>query len=438
VQFSPGDTVITNHPGFGGSHLPDITAVTPVFSGDELLGFVANRAHHAEIGGSRPGSMPPEAGCLAEEGVVIPPTFLIRRGKARWEDVRRILSNSPYPSRAANENLADLEAAVAANRFGERALKKLADEHGADTVSHQMSGLYHRAATVAGEVLGRLPDGCHEAEERLDDGSVIKVRVRIDGRRAEVDFTGTSDVHPGNLNATPAVVRATVIYVLRLMVDEPIPLNEGLMEAVDLTIPPGMLNPSFLNDPYQAPAVVGGNVETSQRLVDTLMKAFGIAACSQGTMNNLIFGDDSFGYYETVAGGAGAGPRRAGADAVHTHMTNTRSTDPELLEHRYPVCLERFAVRQGSGGAGMNRGGNGVVREMRFLRPLSLSLLSQHRREGPYGMAGGLPGAMGCQRIVRPDGRVIELGGVDGYEVEAGDRLILETPGGGGWGEVDE
>jgi 5-oxoprolinase (ATP-hydrolysing) len=434
VQFSKGDTVITNHPAFGGSHLPDITAVTPVFLADRLLGFVANRAHHAEVGGSRPGSVPPDAGCLAEEGVVIPPTFLVRGGEPQWQRVRKILSDAPYPSRAVAENIADLEAAVAANRLGERALTGLAADYGVDAVVRHMDGLNRRAAALVADALERFPDGTYEAEEFLDDGSPIKVRVRVDGRRAVVDFAGSSDGHDSNLNATPAVVRAAVLYVLRLLVDEPLPLNEGLMDAVDLQIPAGMLNPFFPDDPLRAPAVVGGNVETSQRLVDTLLKAFGLAACSQGTMNNLVFGDDTFGYYETVAGGAGAGPGFAGADAVHTHMTNTRATDPELLEHRFPVRLERFAVRRGSGGAGMHRGGDGVVRELQFLRPLSLSLLSQHRSEGPYGMAGGRPGKRGHQRIIRANGEVVEVAGVDGCDVETGDRLILETPGGGGWG----
>ncbi len=439
IRLSKGDTLITNHPAFGGSHLPDITAVTPVFLDDRLLGFVANRAHHAEIGGSQPGSVPPDASCLAEEGVVIPPTLLVRGGEPQWQRVRDILLDAPYPSRAVAENIADLEAAVAANRLGERALVGLAAEHGVDAVVQHMEGLSRRAAALVGDALERSPDGNYDAEELLDDGSRIKVQVRVMGRRAVVDFTGSSAVHPSNLNATPAVVRAAVLYVVRLLVDEPLPLNEGLMDAVDLRIPQGMLNPTFSDDPLLAPAVVGGNVETSQRLVDTLLKAFGLVACSQGTMNNLIFGDDSFGYYETVAGGAGAGPGFAGADAVHTHMTNTRATDPELLEHRFPVRLERFAIRRGSGGAGLHRGGDGAVREMQFLRPLSLSLLSQHRIEGPYGMAGGSRGKPGRQQIIRATGEVVELAGVDGVDVTTGDRLILETPGGGGWGKpVDE
>jgi 5-oxoprolinase (ATP-hydrolysing) len=434
LSFEVGDTVVTNHPAYGGSHLPDITAVTPVFLDGRRLGFVANRAHHAEVGGSRPGSMPPDARCLAEEGVVIPPMKLVRKGEPCWQAMERLLRQAVYPSRAPAENLADLEAAVAANRLGVLALEELARRHGADTVAAHMRDLTERAATVIGNAFERLDDGHHTAVERLDDGTRLQVAVSVTGRRARVDFSGTAGVHPGNLNATPAVVHGVVLYVLRLLVDETLPLNEGLLEAVELVIPEGLLNPRFPDDPRRAPAVVGGNVETSQRLVDLLLGALRLAACSQGTMNNLVFGDGGFGYYETVAGGAGAGPDFDGCDAVHTHMTNTRATDPELLEHRYPVRLERFAIRRGSGGAGRRRGGDGVIRELRFLRPVSLSLLGQHRTAGPYGMAGGEPGRPGRQRLERGSGETVELAGIDSCEAEAGDRLILETPGGGGWG----
>jgi 5-oxoprolinase (ATP-hydrolysing) len=276
--------------------------------------------------------------------------------------------------------------------------------------------------------------GRYEAEERLDDGIPLRVRLDIEAGAARVDFAGTGGVHPGNLNATPAIVRSVVLYVLRLLVNEPLPLNEGLMRAVTLSIPEGLLNPPFPPDPARAPAIVGGNVETSQRLVDTLTKALGLAACSQGTMNSVTFGTASFGYYETVGGGCGAGPGFAGASGVHSHMTNTKITDPEILEHRYPVRLERFALRRGSGGEGRFGGGDGLVREIRFLEPMSLSILSQHRSEGPYGLEGARPGQPGRQRLVRVDGRVEELGAIDGREVNAGDRLVLETPGGGGYG----
>ncbi|MGH9380041.1 MAG: hydantoinase B/oxoprolinase family protein [Thermoanaerobaculia bacterium] len=437
LPLGPGDVAVTNHPAHGGSHLPDVTVVAPVFErqdGGALLGYVANRAHHAELGGSRPGSMPPDARSLAEEGVVLEPLLLVRGGEARWPELRRRLEEAPYPSRAVEENLADLAAATAAVSQGTATLRDLAAAHGADRVAHYMAALTAEAERRMRLALARLPAGTRQAEERLDDGTPLRVAIRRHGEELEIDFCGSGPVHPGNLNATPAVVRSCVLYVLRLLLDEPLPLNEGLLRPVTLHLPEGILNPPFPEDPRDAPAVVGGNVETSQRLVDTLLKALELAACSQGTMNNVLFGTDRFAYYETVAGGAGAGPGFPGASAVHTHMTNTAITDPELLEHRYPVRLERFAIRRGSGGLGRWTGGDGVVREYRFLAPMEISLLTQHRREGPYGLAGGRPGAPGRQVLIRADGREEVLLSVDGRRAEPGDRLLLETPGGGGWG----
>jgi len=440
LPLEPGDVAITNHPAYGGSHLPDVTLITPVAvpGGDGLLGYVANRAHHAEIGGSRPGSMPPDARTLAEEGVVLAPDYLVRGGEPRWEAVARALASGPWPSRAVAENLADLRAAAAANHAGAAALRRLADLHGAATVGRHMAALKARAAAGMGAALRRLTAGSYAAVEELDDGSPLRVRIEVGDGAARLDFAGSAGVHPGNLNATPAIVRSVVLYVLRLLIDEPLPLNEGLLQPVELRLPPGsILDPGFAADPARAPAVVGGNVETSQRLVDLLLKALGVAACSQGTMNNVLFGDDRFGYYETVGGGCGAGPGWDGASAVHSHMTNTRATDPEVLELRYPVRVERFAIRRGSGGAGRHRGGDGAIRELRFLAPVRLSVLSQHRRQGPYGLAGGAPGLPGRQRVRRATGEVVELGPVDGCEMRAGDRFLLETPGGGGWGEPE-
>jgi 5-oxoprolinase (ATP-hydrolysing) len=438
LPLGSGDVVVTNHPGFGGSHLPDITIVTPVHlepDGDSpLLGYVASRAHHAEIGGSRPGSMPPAATTLAEEGVVIPPTLLARAGEPRWDALRALLEGAPYPTRAVEDNLADLRAAVAAGHAGAEALRTLAITHGAQTVHSYMHALTALAERRIRDAFERIPDGTYEAEERLDDGAILRVRLDIEGDSARIDFDGSAPVHPGNLNATPAIVASAVIYVLRLMIDEPLPLNEGFMRAVSLHVPRGMLDPPFHDDPARAPAVVGGNVETSQRIVDTLLKSLGLAACSQGTMNNVLFGNERFGYYETVCGGAGAGPGHAGASAVHTHMTNTRITDPEVLEHRYPVRVDRFAIRTGSGGSGEFRGGDGVVRELTFLEAVDLSVLTQHRVVAPYGLEGGENGSTGAQRVVRASGEVETLGSVDGCRVEPGDRLILETPGGGGYG----
>ncbi|MEK7799026.1 MAG: hydantoinase B/oxoprolinase family protein, partial [Acidobacteriota bacterium] len=451
LPMQPGDVVVTNHPAYGGSHLPDVTVVTPVFAtggGDSagggtggaapgLIGYVASRAHHAEIGGARPGSMPPAATTLAEEGVVIPPLHLVRGGKALWDDVRRLLEGGPYPSRAVHDNLADLRAAVAANHAGALALQALAEEHGAGTIARYMEALQALAEKRVREALAGLPAGRHEAAETLDDGSPLQVAVTLGGDRAVVDFSGSCAVHPGNLNATPAVVRSVVMYVLRLLLKQPLPLNEGLLRAVSLVIPRGILDPGFDTDPARAPAIVGGNIETSQRLVDTILKALGLAACSQGTMNNVLFGNPSFGYYETIGGGCGAGPGYHGASAVHSHMTNTRITDPEVLEHRYPVRVERFAIRRGSGGAGRWRGGDGAVRELTFLAPVSLSVLGQHRTVAPYGLDGGSPGAPGRQRVVRAGGEVVALASIDSCEVGPGDRCVVETPGGGGYGRPE-
>ncbi|MDJ0765341.1 MAG: hydantoinase B/oxoprolinase family protein [Myxococcota bacterium] len=436
MPLGPGDTVVTNHPSFGGSHLPDVTLVSAVHSEDRtLLGYVASRAHHAEIGGTLPGSMPPAATRLAQEGVVMPPTYLVKGGTARWEEIREILLGGPFPTRTVADNLADLAAALAANTSGGTALRALAADKGKETVGYYMERLKNRAEQSIRAALARIPDGRSETTEVLDDGARLQVALEVNGDRAKLAFASDGRVHPGNLNATPAIVNSAVLYVLRLLIDEPLPLNEGLMCAVDLEIQPGLLNPAFPDDPAEAPAVVGGNVETSQRLVNALLRVLGLAASSQGTMNNVLFGDASVSYYETVCGGCGAGPGFAGASAVHSHMTNTRITDPEIIEHRYPVRVERFAIRKGSGGEGRYQGGDGAIRELSFLAPLSLSILSQHRTQGPLGLAGGGPGKPGAQRIYRADGTEHVLGAIDTCSVGPGDRLVLETPGGGGYGK---
>ena len=378
--------------------------------------------------------MPPAARCLAEEGVVISPTHLIKGGTPRFDDIERLLRGGLHPSRNVGDNLADLRAAVAANHRGANSLRALAIEHGIAEMREHMRALTQRAERLTRAALAQRAGDVCEATELLDDGSILKVTLRVHGDSAVIDFTGSAPTHSGNLNATPAIVRSTVMYVLRLLIGERLPLNEGIMRAVDVHIPHGMLNPKFVDDPALCPAVVGGNTETSQRIVDTLLKALNLCACSQGTMNNLLFGNDRFGYYETVCGGSGAGQDFHGADAVHTHMTNTRITDPEIVEHRYPVRVEQFAIRRGSGGRGQFRGGDGVVREFTFLAPVSLSVLSQHRVQAPYGMSGGASGARGTQRVIRADGAVIHLESIDGCEVMPGDRIVLETPGGGGWG----
>ncbi|MEP7009917.1 MAG: hydantoinase B/oxoprolinase family protein [Acidobacteriota bacterium] len=439
ISIGPGDAVVTNHPAYGGSHLPDVTLVSGVFDDDgQLLGYVANRAHHAEIGGTRPGSMPPDATRLIEEGVVIPPTYLVQRGVPRWGEIERLLTGGPYPTRAVRENLADLEAALAANRCGEQALRALAARHGHEAVHHYMAALADQAEARMRDALSRIVPGRYSAVERLDDGSPIAVEIEVSSESATIDFAGTGAVHPGNLNAPPAVIRSAILYVLRLLVAEPMPLNEGFLRPIEIRMPPGcLLDPQFPSDPENAPAVVGGNVETSQRLVDALLHALGLVAGGQGTMNNTLFGNSSFGYYETVCGGAGACQGHPGASAVHTHMTNTRITDPEILEHRYPVRLHRFGIRRGSGGAGRFRGGDGAVREIEFLAPVSLSLLTQHRVEAPYGLEGGEPGERGRQTLIRANGEREVLPPSAAREVGPGDRLLLETPGGGGFGSVE-
>ncbi|MCZ6836400.1 MAG: hydantoinase B/oxoprolinase family protein, partial [Planctomycetota bacterium] len=439
IEMKPGDVVVTNHPRNGGSHLPDITVITPVFdSDDQLLGYTASRAHHAEMGGTRTGSMPPDAKTLAEEGVVIEPRYLIEGGESRFEAMRELLEQGAHPSRSVADNLADLRAQVAANHRGAQSLKTLVDQFGSATIHEQMLALRNRAERLARQALMRLPDGVYEAIEYLADGAPWVVAITNKGDQATFDFQGTGDVHPGNLNATPAIVTSAVIYILRLMIGERLPLNEGIMQAVELRIPRGcLLNPEFSDEPEQCPAVVGGNVETSQRLVGLLLKALKLCASAQGTMNNVLFGNETYGYYETVCGGAGAGAKFKGADAVHTHMTNTRITDPEIIEHRYPVRLHQFAIRRGSGGDGLFPGGDGVIREIEFLESMSLSVLSQHRKFGPFGLEGGSAGSPGRSIVERQGGETIELDSVDGCEVNAGDRFILETPGGGGFGSAE-
>jgi 5-oxoprolinase (ATP-hydrolysing) len=432
-QLRPGDTLVTNHPAYGGSHLPDVTLITPVFDADlELLGYVANRAHHAEIGGLTPGSMPATATCLAEEGVVLAPQYLVRAGQSCFGEVACQLTGAVHPTRNLSDNLADLHAQLAANQLGVERLRELAGNDSSPLRAALAEILAH-SAIVLRDFLPSLPSGA--AEQQLDDGSVLRVRVEPVEGRLRLDFSGSAPTHPRNLNATRAIVHSVVLYSLRLLLREDLPLNEGLLEPVDLILPEGtLLNPVFSGDPSLDPAVVGGNVEVSQRLVDTLLLAFGLQACSQGTMNNLLFGDGRFGYYETVAGGTGAGPEGAGADGVHSHMTNTAITDPEILEQRYPVRLRRFALRRGSGGDGRHRGGDGVVREFEFLAPLTVSLLTQHRAAGPYGLAGGADGLPGRQVWIRDEWET-ELAGCVSLNVRPGDRLRLETPGGGGWGQ---
>ena len=435
VTFEPGDVVITNHPAYGGSHLPDVTLVTPVFTDDEtLIGFAASRAHHAEIGGTRPGSMPPAAQRLVEEGVVIPPTHIIRKGESNWEEIRSLLTEAPFPTRSPAENIADIQAAIAANHRGVSKLRQLCSNHGVETVRHYMDALKSYAADKMAKTLRALPDKQTTVTERLDDGTMLSANIKLRDSAISIDFSGTGGVHPGNLNATPAIVQSVIMYVLRVLVEEDLPLNEGLLDPVIIILPESLLNPDFSEDPGQCPAIVGGNTEVSQRLVDLLLKPFGRIASSQGTMNNVLFGNDQFGYYETIGGGTGGGADFDGADAVHHHMSNTRGTDPEILEQRYPVILENYEIRKKSGGTGRRKGGDGITRSLRFTEPVSLSVLTQHRVEKPYGLDGGRPGKTGEQFVIRKSGRRDELQSIDGCELEAGDRFVIKTPGGGGFG----
>jgi 5-oxoprolinase (ATP-hydrolysing) len=430
ADLADGDVVVTNDPAAGGSHLPDVTTVTPVFTGgDTPAFFVASRGHHADIGGITPGSMPADSHTLEEEGVLIRAFRVVRDGRFEEATLRALLTGATYPARNPDDNVAELEAMVAANRCGAALLAQLVAEHGEAAVGVTMRQLQAAAAGKVAREIGKLADGRHVFADQMDDGTPVRVELTVRGERMEIDFAGTGAAVPGNLNAPRAVVQAAVIYVLRALVAERIPLNGGCLEPVTIRIPPGSLL-----DPPEGAAVVGGNVETSQRVVDVLLGALGLAAASQGTMNNVAFGDRSYGYYETLGGGAGAGDGWHGASGVHTHMTNTRVTDAEVLEARHPVRLWTFALRRGSGGAGRWRGGDGLIRRYEFLAPVTLSLMSERRTTHPYGMAGGGVGACGVNRVARSDGVEVDVPGRATLELAAGDRLCVETPGGGGYG----
>ncbi len=436
ADLESGDVIVSNDPFEGGSHLPDITVVTPIFLAEGKPGspsfFVASRGHHADIGGMTPGSMPPDSQTLEQEGVVLEAFRLVKRGVFDEARLRRMLLDARYPARRPDDNVADLEAMVAANRAGVHLLSQFVAEQGYEGVAQTMAQLQRAAAARVARQIGKLPDGAHHFADCLDDGTPIEVCLEVRGERMRIDFAGTGPSVAGNLNAPRAVVHAAVIYVLRSLVAERIPLNGGCLDPVEISIPSG----SIL-DPPSGSAVVGGNVETSQRVVDVLLGALGIVAASQGTMNNVTFGDDQFGYYETIGGGAGAGSGFAGASAVHTHMTNTRITDAEVLEDRYPVRLVRFAVRVGSGGAGRCRGGDGIERCYEFTAPLHATLLTERRVYPPYGTDGGAPGACGRNSVIRAGGSREELTPKCSFTLASGDRLLIETPGGGGFGDPE-
>ena len=448
-DLAAGDVIATNDPYAGGSHLPDITIVTPVHdpTTGELRFFTASRAHHAEIGGTVPGSMPPLSKNLAEEGVLIRNLKIVEKGQSRFDALRALLLSGLYPTRNVEANLADVAAQVAANRQGANDLLALADRYTWAVVKQYMEFVQDAAEQKVRLALSKLPVGSHAFIDYLEtpDGKSTPICVQItiypaeNSPAATIDFTGTGPVVVGNLNANRAIVTAAVIYTLRVLVDEDIPLNHGVLRAIEIVLPTCLLNPPAGATPESTPAVAGGNVETSQRVVDVLLGAIGVAAASQGTMNNVIFGDETFGYYETICGGSGATADGPGASAVQVHMTNTRMTDPEILERRYPVRVSEFSIRRGSGGHGQHRGGDGVVRRLEFLRPLTLSLLSERRGpHPPYGVAGGEAGSLGINRLVRANGMEVTLDGIVQLDVTEGDTLIIETPGGGGFGRISD
>jgi 5-oxoprolinase (ATP-hydrolysing) len=430
-RIRPGDAYMLNAPYNGGTHLPDVTVITPVFddAGAEILFYVGSRGHHADIGGITPGSMPPDSKTVDEEGVLIDNFQLLERGRLRERETLALLASGRYPARNPGQNLADLQAQLAANEKGVQALREMVSHFGLEVVRAYMRHVQANAEESVRRVIGVLQDG--EFDYPLDNGARIRVKIRIgaDRRSARIDFGGSSAQLASNFNAPAAVCMAAVLYVFRTLVADDIPLNEGCLKPLEVAIPEG----SMLRPRYPA-AVVAGNVETSQCITDALYGALGVLAASQGTMNNFTFGNERYQYYETVAGGSGAGPGFDGADVVQTHMTNSRLTDPEVLEWRFPVLLESFEIRRGSGGAGRWRGGDGARRRVKFLEPMTAAILSGHRLVAPHGLAGGAPGEPGRNYVLRAGAERVELGPFDRAEMAAGDVFVIETPGGGGFG----
>jgi 5-oxoprolinase (ATP-hydrolysing) len=455
-EMRSGDCYVTNDPYRGGSHLPDVTVVTPVFAAGHRSDaapmatsagttpdfFVASRAHHAEIGGIAPGSMAPTSTRLGEEGVVIPPMKLLDAGRDVSAAVEMLLRSGPYPSRSVAENMADLAAQQAANMRGAVAMQELAREVGLARLQRALAAILDAAESKTRRWIETLDDRIYHHRDCMDDGTPIEVALRkqkVDGRDAlRIDFHGTGPTSSGNLNANPGIVHAAVLYSVRCAIADTMPLNSGVMRALECVIPEGILNPRCSGPQSEWPAVAGGNVETSQRIVDCLFGALGLGAASQGTMNNFLFGNASFGYYETIGGGTGACLLGNGASAVHSHMTNTRLTDVEVLESRYPVRLVQFAIRRGSGGAGLHRGGDGMIREVLALEPLEVSLVTGRRAPyRPFGLSGGEDGASGENWWIHGDGRQERLPHACQLRIAAGDAIRILTPGGGGFGIRD-
>jgi 5-oxoprolinase (ATP-hydrolysing) len=426
-----GDAFALNAPYNGGTHLPDVTIIRPVFLADDSTPafYVASRGHHADIGGITPGSMPSHSKHVDEEGILLDNVPILSRGVFEEQRIRDCLADSRWPARNPDTNIADFKAQIAACEKGAVELLAMVEQFGIEVVKAYMRHVQDNAEECVRRVLHVLKPGHFRYE--LDDGHAIEVDISVDNekREAVIDFSGTSAQHPGNYNAPAAVTVAAVLYVFRCLVDDDIPLNAGCLKPLRIINPQGcMVNPRY------PAAVVAGNVETSQYLVDTLLGALGVAAGSQGTMNNFTWGNERYQYYETICGGSGATARSDGVSAVHTHMTNSRLTDPEVLEWRFPVLLESFAIRHGSGGGGRHRGGDGTVRRLRFLEPMSANILAGHRRVPPYGLEGGESGATGVNYVLRADGSRTDLSHSDSTEVDSGDVFVIETPGGGGYG----
>jgi 5-oxoprolinase (ATP-hydrolysing) len=428
-----GDIYMLNAPHAGGTHLPDITVIAPVIlEGDvKPAFFTAARGHHADIGGITPGSMPPNSRTIEDEGVLIENFLLVENGRLRDAETRALFASASHPARHIDRNIADLKAQIAACVRGGDELKRLVAHYGRDGVAAYMAHVQGNAEAQIKRVIARIEPGAFEAP--MDNGAIVRVTITPDhaANRVRVDFNGTSAQDAGNFNAPLAITRAAVLYVFRTLVEDAIPLNEGCLKPIDIIVPEG----SLLN-PKRGAAVVAGNVETSQIVVDALYGALGVLAASQGTMNNFTFGDDKRQYYETICGGAGAGATFDGASAAQTHMTNSRLTDPEVLESRFPVLVESFAIRPGSGGAGAHRGGDGVVRRIRFRTPMTGAILSNRRKTAPFGINGGGAGQSGKTYVERINGDIVTLGATDETQLHLGDVFVIETPGGGGHGRA--
>jgi 5-oxoprolinase (ATP-hydrolysing) len=426
-----GDVFVLNAPFNGGTHLPDVTVITPVFNkeGQEIIFFVASRGHHADIGGKTPGSAPPDSKHIDEEGVLIDNFKMFEKGVFRENEMREILSSGKYPCRNIEHNMADLAAQVAANETGIREINSMIEQFGIETVHAYMDHVQDNAEECIRNAITELNEGMYEYE--LDNNEFIRVKIKVDKikREATIDFTGTAEKNPFNYNAPMAVCHAVILYVFRTLVGKNIPLNEGCFKPLNIIIP----NNSMINAKYPS-AVIAGNTEVSQLTCNALFGALGVLAGSQATMNNFVWGNDNIQNYETICGGTGAGPDFHGTSAVQTHMTNTRSTDPEILEARFPVRLEEFSIRKNSGGKGKFNGGNGATRKLRFLEKMIVTTLCSHRKIPPFGVQGGSPGECGKEWLERKDGRIEKLEGNDSCIVDVDDLFIMQTPSGGGFG----